>query len=206
MFQKVRAKRLYAPLTQDMPVEITFTYQGRAVRATKAVKKGEVIFADKPMLLAQTLPTLKFPCCANCVKSLIRPEDVFTPEELQKSSLSKAVKKYWPIRERFPCACGYEVYCSEKCQQQAWETSHRLICAERNPEVHKLHDVCASFGTLTPSNCSAFAGWWSASFSPVLMAKLWAQIICGAVKVAKDNGRSSPSAKDWALARAPYRR
>ena len=143
LFQKTRAKRLYAPLTQDMPVEVTFTSQGRSVHTTRGIKKGEVIFADKPMVLAQNLNTLKFLCCSNCVTSLIRPEDVFPPEELQKkkSLLGKAVKKYWPVRERFPCTCGHETYCSARCQQEAWENHHRVICKEKNPAVAKLYQV-----------------------------------------------------------------
>ena len=188
-------------------MEVTFTFHGRALRAIRAVKKGEVIFADKPMLLAQTLPTLKFPCCAHCVKSLIRPEEVFSPEELgARSALGKAVKRHWPLRERVPCSCGREVYCSEACRREAWETYHRLICPEKNAAARQLHEVCSSFPTLTADDCSAFQGWWSASFSPVLMAKLWAHIVCGAVRLARDGGRASPSAPDWALARAPYRR
>ncbi|KAK7113479.1 hypothetical protein V1264_012758 [Littorina saxatilis] len=206
LFQKVRAKRLYQPLTQGMPVEVTFTSQGRAVCTTKPVKKGEVIFADKSILHAQTLPSLKFPCCANCVRSLIRPEDVFGAEERSKSALQKSLKNYWPARERHPCQCGREVYCSETCKREAWDCYHRLICPEVNPAVSKLYQVCDSYKNLTSSDCTAFEGWWSASFSPVLLAKLWAQIVCTAVKLGNDNGRSSPAPTDWALARAPYRR
>ncbi|XP_076459608.1 protein-lysine N-trimethyltransferase SMYD5-like [Babylonia areolata] len=208
LFQKTRAKRLYAPLTRDTPVEVTFTSQGRALATTRAVKKGEVIFADKPMVLAQTLPTLKFVCCANCARSMIRPEDVFTKEELQQKTLAKALKKYWPIRDRFPCVCGHEVYCSEGCKAEAWDNYHRLICPERNPTMRRLYEVCESYNQLTSSDVSAFDGWWAASFSPILMAKLWAQVVSSACSLAKEKGRvgGRPSAQDWAFARAPYRR
>ncbi|KAL8624163.1 hypothetical protein ACOMHN_020213 [Nucella lapillus] len=207
LFQKTRAKRLYAPLTQDMSVEVTFTSQGRAVVSRKAIKKGEVIFSDKPMLLAQTLPSMKFVCCANCVMSLIRPEDVFTKEELEEKALVKAVKKFWPVRDRFPCTCAREVYCSKQCRDEAWENHHRLICAEKNPAMEKLYEVCASYNQLTSSDLSSFEGWWAASFSPILLAKVWAQIVCSACRLAEDNGKAGrPSLQDWALARAPYRR
>nr|KAG5702738.1 hypothetical protein BaRGS_003612 [Batillaria attramentaria] len=206
LFQRVRAKRLYDPLTHDMPVEVTFTNQGRSVRTKQAIKKGEVIFADRPLLLAQTLPSRKFPCCSNCATSLIKPEDVFSKEELQKPALQKAVKKHFPIRPRVYCACEKEIYCSEKCKEEAWENEHKLICPEKNPATLKLHEVCDSYDKLTSQDVSAFNGWWNASFSPTLLAKLWSSIVCSAQKRAAENGRAAPSAQDWALARAPFRR
>lgn len=206
LFQRIRAKRLYEPLTHDMPVEVTFTNQGRAVRTTRAIKKGEVIFADRAFLHAQTLPSRKFPCCSHCVTSLITPEDVFSNEELQKPALQKAFKKYWPVRARVYCTCKKEAYCSEQCRQEAWDSEHRLICPEKNPAVHKLYQVLDTYDQLTSSDVSAYHGWWNASFSPLLMAKLWSSIVCRAQQLAADKGNEAPAAHDWALARAPFRR
>ena len=42
LFQKVRVRRLYGPLTEDFPVAVDFTKYGRAVVATEDVKAGEV--------------------------------------------------------------------------------------------------------------------------------------------------------------------
>lgn len=42
LFQKVRVKRLYDPLTESFPVAVDFTQYGRAVVATEDVKAGEV--------------------------------------------------------------------------------------------------------------------------------------------------------------------
>ena len=42
LFQKVRVKRLYGPMTEAFPVAVDFTQYGRAVLATEDIKAGEV--------------------------------------------------------------------------------------------------------------------------------------------------------------------
>jgi hypothetical protein len=87
--------------------------------------QGEVIFMERPLLCTQTLPSMQFPCCSQCVRSLIQPQDVFSPEELARPMISKAVSKYWPVRKRVPCQCGKEVYCSQECKEDAWSSHHK---------------------------------------------------------------------------------
>lgn len=40
LFQKVRVKRIYGPLTMDYPVRVDFTECGRAVMATAKLHEG----------------------------------------------------------------------------------------------------------------------------------------------------------------------
>ena len=42
LFQKIRVRRLYGPLTADFPVTVDFTQYGRAVVATEDIPAGEV--------------------------------------------------------------------------------------------------------------------------------------------------------------------
>lgn len=208
LFQNVRARRLYEPLTKGTAVEVTFTPIGRGVKAVKAISKGEVVFTDAPVLHAQTLSSLQFPCCAACVTSLIGPADVFGAQELQQDLLQKAVKKHWPVRSKVACkaGCSREVYCSEKCRDESWDAYHRLLCPHKNADVARLYDVCDTYHHLTRDDVRLFHGWWNASFSPVLLAKVWALITCRAQSMAHEAGRAVPSEEDRALAGAPFSR
>jgi hypothetical protein len=61
LFQKVRVKRIYGPLTVDYPVKVDFTDYGRAVYATDTLEPGKLIhylhsitFVERPSV-EQTL-------------------------------------------------------------------------------------------------------------------------------------------------------
>ncbi|XP_041374011.1 uncharacterized protein LOC121387067 [Gigantopelta aegis] len=208
LFQKVRVGRLYGPLTSDSPVEVTFTKYGRAVCCKSAISAGQIIFTDKPLILAQTLDSQHIPACDHCATSLLRPEDAFKASDLQKDKeLSKAISQFWPKRPMIPCRkCKTQKYCSEVCAKEAWETYHRVICPATNPRMERLHQVCIEYNALKSGNKTVWNGWWNASFSPILMARIWGSIACEGKRLAVAAGRANPIAADWSMAQAPYRR
>ena len=208
LFQNVRVKRLYGPLTDGSKVEVNFTQFGRAVHAIDDVKAGENCFRDKAVVLAQTVDTLHVAACSYCAKCLMTAEEYFGAELLSKNNeLRKIVNRHWPKRPRISCKkCTRVIYCSTGCRDEAWGEYHRVLCVSVNPAVEKLWEVCEQYTRLTSEDSRIWKGVWNASFSPFVLAKIWASIICLANKLAKQNGRSLPSASDWTMAKSPYRK
>ena len=208
LFQNIRVKRLYGPLTEGSKVAVKFTQFGRAVHATDDIKPGENCFRDKPVVLSQTLDTLHVAACAHCAKCLMTAEDYFGKELLSKNSdLRKVVQKHWPKRPRIPCQkCDKEMFCSVSCRDTAWDEYHQILCVSENPAVEKLWEVARQYANLTATDSRVWKGVWNASFSPFVLAKMWASIICLANNIAKQNGRSTPSQSDWTMAKSPYRK
>ena len=208
LFQKVRVGRLYDPLTSDSPVQVTFTQYGRAVCCRDPITAGQIIFTDRPLVLAQTLDSGHIPACDYCATSLLRPEHVFDASDLQKDKeLSKAIDQFWPKRQTFSCRkCQTQKYCSENCSKEAWERYHKVICPTINSKVARLYEVCRDYNALKSGDKTVWKGWWNASFSPILLARIWASIACEGRRLATAAGRASTSAADWTMAQAPYRR
>ena len=208
LFQNIRVKRLYGPLTEGSKVEVRFTQFGRAVHATDNVSAGENCFRDKPVVLAQTIDTLGVTACSHCARCLMTAEDYFGAELLSKNhDLRKIVQKHWPKRPRIPCKdCDKITFCSMSCRDEAWEQYHKILCVSENPAVEKLWTVCAQYSDLSSTDTRVWKGVWNASFSPFVLAKTWASIICLANNLAKQNGRSIPSNADWTMAKSPYRK
>ena len=208
LFQNVRVKRLYGPLTEGSKVEVRFTQFGRAVHVTEDVSAGENCFRDKAVVLAQTIDTLSVPACSYCAKCLMTAQEYFGAELLSKNTdLKKIVNRHWPKRPRIPCkTCSHVIYCSDTCRDEAWEEYHKILCVSITPAVEKLWEVCSQYSQLTASDARVWKGVWNASFSPFVLAKIWASIICLANKLAKQNGRILPSAADWTMAKSPYRK
>ena len=208
LFQNVRVSRIYAPITEGTPVEVKFSQYGRAVFSKQPVANKQLIFSDSPVVLAQTLDTQHIPACSFCATSLITPDDVFDPIVLANDQdLKKALGLFWPKRSLFSCRkCKTQKYCSEACATQAWDNYHRVICPAVNPKVEKLHQVCVEYSDLKAGDSRVWKGWWNASFSPLLLARIWASIVCQGKRLCTKSGRRKPNAADWAKAQAPYRR
>jgi hypothetical protein len=191
-----------------LQVNVVFTQYGRAIEAAENIEQGENCFRDKPAVLAQTLDTLDISACAHCAKCLMYPEDYFGKDILaQDGELRRMVQKYWPIRPRIECKkCGPKImYCSVECREESWSMYHQVLCVAVNPAVEKLYDVCRQFKILA-SDSRVWKGMWNASFSPFVLANIWASIICMANNLALQDGRETPSAADWTMAKSPYRK
>ncbi|XP_060601821.1 uncharacterized protein LOC132755020 isoform X1 [Ruditapes philippinarum] len=208
LFQNIRVKRLYGPLTDGTKVNVVFTQFGRAIVASENISPGENCFRDKPAVLAQTLDTQHVAACLHCAKCLMLPVEYFGKEVLAKSpELKKLVNKYWPIRPRIECTqCGQKaIYCSVECREESWAMYHQVLCVSVNPAVEKLHEICEQYKTLsTDQRC--YRGVWNASFSPFVLANIWARIICMANSLAAQEGRDKPTAANWTMAKSPYRK
>lgn len=204
LFQKVRVHRLYDPMTKGTKVRIDFTEYGRAVVAKEDVKAGDIIFTDQPTVFAQLLQNMNVLACPNCAKSLMSPQDYFGAPVLKKNkTLKAAVDKYWPRMNRVPCTgCNEETYCSEQCREEAWNNYHGPLCPSINSKVHLLYDLCKKIREASNDDQSL----WCGSFSPVMMARIWASIACHAKRLAKESGHTLPTQAQWALAKTPYRR
>lgn len=118
-------------------------------------------------------------------------------------AFTAAVDKYWPRRNRVPCTgCNEETYCSEQCREEAWNNYHGPLCPSINSKVHLLYDLCKKIREASNDDQSL----WCGSFSPVMMARIWASIACHAKRLAKESGHTLPTQAQWALAKTPYRR
>ncbi|XP_029634436.1 uncharacterized protein LOC115209940 isoform X2 [Octopus sinensis] len=204
LFQKIRVHRLYQPLVKDSKVKVDFTLYGRAVVAREDVKAGDIVLADRPAVFAQILEKDPVLACPNCAKSLMSAQDYFGSSNLKKNkTLKAAVTKYWPIVPRIPCSgCDKEIYCSETCREEAWSNYHEVLCPSVNPEANKLYDICQKIKELSEQRRKI----WSASFCPTILARIWAAICCHAKRLAAENGSTTPTQMQWAIAKAPYRR
>ncbi|KAK3579490.1 hypothetical protein CHS0354_028308 [Potamilus streckersoni] len=208
LFQNVRVKRLYDPLICGAPVQVQFTKLGRSLIAKEERKSGQTFFQDCPVILSQTLDSVAIPACGHCAKCLMRPEHYFESELLlTDNELKEAVKRYWPIREIIYCShCDRMKYCSEKCKNESWKKYHKVICSSNNGYSDALYKVCDEYSTVASLGSKMWSGVWNASYSPMIMAHIWASIICEASRLAEASGNLKPTDAQWALSQAPYRR
>ncbi|XP_052814472.1 uncharacterized protein LOC128241535 isoform X2 [Mya arenaria] len=208
LFQNIRVKRLYGPLTENTKVGVVFTHYGRAIQAAEDIKPGENCFRDKAAVLAQTLDTLNVTACNHCAKCLMRPEDYFGKDLLAKNKeVRTLIQRHWPYRPITECkGCGNQtVYCSTECRDESWNTYHQVLCTSVNPDVQQLHTICSQYKNLSNDN-RVWKGVWNASYSPMVLAKIWASIICLANNIANQEGRQTPTQADWTMAKSPFRK
>ncbi|XP_021369974.1 uncharacterized protein LOC110461029 [Mizuhopecten yessoensis] len=208
LFQDIRSRRLYKNLTTDKNVEVRFTAKGRALFAKEDIAKDKLIFDDRPILLAQTNDSSDIRACSTCAKTLQTAEEYFGRESFDKNpALKKITETHWPKYDVISCLhCDQEFYCSNLCRESAWEQHHQILCTSVNESVKKLYDVCEQYKKLMESNQRVLEGVWNAAFSPMLLARLWATIVCEAKRQAKTRGASVPEDRDWIRAKLPFRR
>ncbi|XP_012944230.1 uncharacterized protein LOC101858898 [Aplysia californica] len=207
LFQKVRVRRLYEPLTEDQPVQVDFTQFGRAVFAKEDIPAGETVMMDIPMVIAQSLSTRHIPACANCATSLISPEIYFEKKlNLMGKEQQELIEDHWPKVSEIWCEhCGKERYCSNICKNEAWEVYHRVICPRFNPGADTLYAVIEQGGF----GYTADGKWdevWKGHFSPMILVKIWANIASQVRTMMENDGVKEPTVEHWARAKAPYRR
>jgi hypothetical protein len=147
------------------------------IYAKRVISPGEDIFTDIPLVHAQTVDTLSIsPSCATCTTSLLTPAIYFEatwsriPDKLQRQ-----IEEYWPPITPILCSyCSFELYCSETCREQAWNSYHRILCPSINPETTELYQFCANRQIIVRET-------WNSIFSPMILAKLIAMIILNVV-------------------------
>lgn len=208
LFQDIRSRRLYKNLTTDKIVEVRFTEKGRALFAKEDIARDKPIFEDTQIILAQTNDSSNIKACSNCAKNLETAKEYFGKEVLEaNSTLQDIADKHWPNFDVISCSgCNLEFYCSDICREFAWEQHHQILCISVNESMKTLYDVCNKYKLLLESKQRVWEGMWNAAFSPMLLARLWAAILCEAKRQAKDRGVAVPETRDWIRAKLPYRR
>eukprot|EP00026_Physarum_polycephalum_P003924 Phypoly_transcript_03941.p1 GENE.Phypoly_transcript_03941~~Phypoly_transcript_03941.p1 ORF type:complete len:438 (+),score=59.35 Phypoly_transcript_03941:819-2132(+) len=108
------------PITVDMVPK-----KGRGVVATRALQKGSILYVDVPYV-SQVLFENKIPfiTCNHCMKVLSEEK---LPEQVTKSRFKV-------------CQCG-EVYCTQQCQDEAYQQHHKSLCASGN-KINELKELC----------------------------------------------------------------
>ncbi|XP_059162060.1 uncharacterized protein LOC131945091 isoform X2 [Physella acuta] len=207
LFQKVRVKRLYDPLTEDQPVRVDFTQFGRAVFAKRDIAKGQTVMTDIPMVMAQSLGSRHIPACCNCAVSLITPKDYFGNKLLSmgKDQLD-LIEEFWPSVAFEDCPhCHREKYCSKLCRIEAWDNYHRIICPSLNPAASQIYDICENKGYGYTSD-GQWTEVWGGHYSPMILIKIWSIILSQVRDLMEKESVSAPTVEHWAKARAPFRR
>ncbi|KAL3860602.1 hypothetical protein ACJMK2_010701 [Sinanodonta woodiana] len=206
MFQKVRAERIYGPLTINYPIKVNFTKYGRSIFATKGLKIGEIAFEDKPVVLGKLLQYKDISACDHCAASLLTPAEYFGEKYMEfNPPLRSLIKEKWPKDESVRCSCQRQVYCNAKCQNEAWEQYHQIICPNKNVHAHALYDLHdnAGYGLNKDGIREEI---WVPQYSPILLARMWAMIVMEAKRLMRKNGLSQPTFQHWAKAKTSLRK
>lgn len=184
LFFKIRTARLFDYLPSEEGIEVNLSEKGRSVRALCSYESQSVIFQEGPVLISQALDSGydDIPACSHCAKCLVSAEQFFGGKSLKSNkTLKNAVNQFWTNRTPLRCEqCSMELYCSEKCKLDSWKKYHRLICPSQNKHAAKLYEICTEFKKASVKSSGKVEGWWYDNFSPIVLAKLWASILCGA--------------------------
>ncbi|XP_013418557.1 SET and MYND domain-containing protein 5-like [Lingula anatina] len=201
LFQQVRVKRLYDPLTVNHPIEVTFSEYGRAVLAKENIEPGQLIWSESPLTSAQTMYTLDVPACSHCGRSLLTAETFFGHLMLDINPVAEdLIERYWPKLNPVQCKrCKRETYCSQACLADAWYQHHQVLCPSINKAAGELYDFCDKRELCTK-------GYWSAAFSPMALARIWGAVIAEVRRLVKKESTEGPTVEQWAAAKAPFRR
>lgn len=184
LFFKIRTARLFDNLPSEEGIEVNLSEKGRSVRALCSYESQSVIFQEGPVLISQALDSGydDIPACSHCAKCLVSAEQFFGGKSLKgNKTLKNAVNQFWTNRTPLRCEqCSMELYCSEKCKLDSWKKYHRLICPSQNKHAAKLYEICTEFKKASVKSSGKVEGWWYDNFSPIVLAKLWASILCDA--------------------------
>lgn len=184
LFFKIRTARLFDNLPSEEGIEVNLSEKGRSVLALCSYESQSVIFQEGPVLISQALDSGydDIPACSHCAKCLVSAEQFFGGKSLKgNKTLKNAVNQFWTNRTPLRCEqCSMELYCSEKCKLDSWNKYHRLICPSQNKHAAKLYEICTEFKKASVKSSGKVEGWWYDNFSPIVLAKLWASILCDA--------------------------
>lgn len=191
LFFKIRTARLFDNLRSEAGVEVNLSENSRSIRALCSNESQSVIFQEEPVLISQALDSDygDIPACSHCAKCLVSAEQFFGGKSLKgNKTLKGAVDQFWTNRTPLRCEqCSVELYCSEKCKLDSWKKYHRIICPSQNKHAAKLYEICTEFKKASVKGSEKVEGWWYDNFSPILLAKLWASILCDASSKAESS-------------------
>lgn len=210
LFQKIRAHRLFDPITKDMPVTVDFSMYGRAIFAIKDIKAGERIFADAPIVMApyktddkKTTPV----GCSHCGTSLMTARDYFQGKMDEMDSTAKeVVQNNWPTLNPVVCQeCKLFTYCSTICKNTAWDRHHELLCPARSEATKTLYEIDQNNGWGTDQD-GTWKELWQGHYSIYILAKIWATIAADVKLWMNQDEANEPEMIHWAKAKAPFRK
>lgn len=207
LFQQLRVKRIYGPLTMDYAVKVDFTEYGRAVFATEDLEAGENAFDDFPVVTGQLLNCLDLPGCDHCGCSLITAQQYFgkTWDNIP-SELRSFTERHWPDVTPFWCeSCRREKYCSATCRTEAWNRYHQIICPSVNSASNELYDLIPTKGQIKTEK-GGIKDIWAGPYSPIILVKIWGMIIAEAKRQMREKGLTEPNVEVWARAKMPFRK
>ncbi|XP_061178211.1 histone-lysine N-trimethyltransferase SMYD5-like [Saccostrea echinata] len=206
LFLDIRTTRLFHNRNTDIAMNLTG--RGRAVTARSDKDDQSIVFVERPVLCAPVIDSSygDIPACSLCAKCIASPEQFFGLKILKKNkSLKEAVDQFWTIRKPVKCEhCSLEVYCSDECRCQSWEKYHKVICPSQNEHSAKLYKICTEYKNALLQGLENLEGWWYESFSPLLLARLWATILCDAFTEAEKSDRTQITDVDIITAKRKF--
>lgn len=210
IFQKVRTSRIYSPLTVDFPVIVDFSGYGRGIYAKRDIQEGEIIFEDSPAVMGRVLEKDRdkvIPACDYCSTSLLTAAEYFGEKlDTFDDGVKDLIQRHWPDVTPVCCdECNLVTYCTDTCKEKAWDEYHQIICPARCNATKALHEIADSYGYGYDDKGDK-VNLWLGSFSPVILARMWAQIVVAAKRLMKQDGSTVPTVEHWARAKVPFRK
>ncbi|XP_036406968.1 SET and MYND domain-containing protein 5 [Megalops cyprinoides] len=123
--------------------------KGKGLFAKRAIRKGDTIFVERPLVSAQFLwnALYKYRACDFCLRSLETAQE--NARRLSgNASLLLPYPEQCSVRPELHQACPQcqVMYCSSECQQAALDQYHRALClgqSQEDPEhpINKLQEA-----------------------------------------------------------------
>jgi len=219
IFQEIRTQRFFSHITEDLSAEVGFTIEKfRGLYAREEIAVGTSIVVEEPILFSRAYSSKadeNLAACNECGQDLSSLEDYFG-ETIDKfirevppiASDLKELKTHWPKIEVVLCeSCGRETFCSHACRQGYWDKHHRYICPGINQHSALLYDAYEEIASKGRSESPEFAAIFaelSSNSTPMMLLKLWANILANAFKAAEDQGKKV-TLKEYQRACEPFR-
>ncbi|XP_032891637.1 SET and MYND domain-containing protein 5 [Amblyraja radiata] len=154
--------------------------KGKGLFATKAIRKGETIFVEKPLVSAQFLwnALYKYKACDHCMSSLETAEE--NSRRLSGNpGLSLPHPEQCTVRKELLhyCPMCQVLYCSTDCRQAALKQYHQVLCLgpSKDDPQHPLNKLQE--------------GWRNMHYPPETASIMLLARMVAMVKQAKDKGR-----------------
>ncbi|XP_069140242.1 histone-lysine N-trimethyltransferase SMYD5-like [Argopecten irradians] len=124
--------------------------KGKGLFAVKDIKKGDVLFEERPIVSSQFLwnELYKYTACEYCLKSLETAE-----QQCQRLTENPVFTLPFPecceakVDKYVVCPQCQVVYCCEECRTAAWTEYHRTLCMgpSRQDGDHPLARLCEAW-------------------------------------------------------------
>ena len=82
---------------------------------------------------------------------------------------------------------------------------HQILCPSVNPAASALYDLIENKGHGNNEK-GEWKDFWAGHYSPIVLAKIWGQIIAEAKRLMKQSGGQQPNIEQWARAKMPFRK